>query len=258
MKKFSGKVFAGVFAAAVMASAAFASVSAAGYASNPGWDAPKTDDVTADDLKADIEKAKADKATTLTVNVESDGASLTKSAVEAVKASGLALEVKTEEGTTIAISAEELKKVNSSIDLGMGVDSAKAEVKLDKVTVPANSVMIQPAAKGEFGFSVKVTVKAPEGVTKDNAKLFYVDGDKVTEVKDKDAITVDANGNATITINHASYYVITSGTVKAEADGKENNNKEDNVNTGVTLPIALVALAGGSVAVSAIAAKKRK
>lgn len=246
MKKFSGKVFAGVFAAAVMASAAFASVSAADYATNPSWAAPKVDDVTVDDVNDAIKDAET--KDTVTVEVEGDGASLSKNAVEAVKASGKALEVKTE-SATIKVSADELKNVDSSIDLGMGVDKATDALTVGKVSVPKNSVLIQPAAKGDFGFKVSVEVEVPAGLDAEKAKLYYVDGNNVTEVKD--GLTVE-NGKATITISHASYYIISDGEVKGE------EGKGDNVNTGVTLPIALVALAGGSVAVSAIAAKKRK
>lgn len=253
--KLTSKILAGVFAAAVMASAAV-SVSAIDYSDDPSYGEPTYGDVVTDEDIADaIEKAGS--AENVTIEVVT-GAELTKKAVADLQAANKGLEVVAED-YSIEISAEELKKIDGAVDLTVAVTDLTDDTTLaNKVSIPKDSVMINPALSGEFGFTMKVTIakaNLPAGVTSTNAKLYYVaDDGKITAVED--GITWGADGEATISINHASYYVISAGEVKSTAGG--DDGKGDTPATGVMLPIALVALAGGAVAVSAVAAKKRK
>ena len=251
MKKFTGKIFAGVFTAAIMASAAFVTVGAADYSANPDYGKPAAPavEVKKDDVATAVAAAKdnAD-VKVVEIKVEDDkGAKLSKDVVTEIKGSTKPVAFKNDEYTVTIDPKKVTDKVPENIDLSMGVTPVAEETKLAKdVTVPAGAVMVVPAAKGDFGMTVQVTVPA-NGIDKTKAKLYYVaDDGKVTEVKD--ALKFEGD-NAVITISHASSYVISEEAVKG---------KEGSPDTGVTLPIALVALAGGSVAVSAIAAKKRK
>lgn len=244
MKKFTGKIFAGVFTAAIMASAAFVTVGAADYSADPDYGKPTAPAVEV--AKADVTAA-ITAATGDVVEISTTaGAKVDADVIAEIKGQTKPVAFKND-AYTVTIDPTKITDDAKAIDLSMGVTPVAEETKLaNDVTVPEGAVMVVPAAKGEFGMTVEVTVPA-KGIDKTKAKLYYVaDDGKVTEVKD--ALKFEGD-NAVITISHASSYVISEEAVKG---------KEGSPDTGVTLPIALVALAGGSVAVSAIAAKKRK
>lgn len=244
MKKFSGKVMAGVFAAAVMASAAFVTVSAADYSKDPNYGKPTTEavEVKADAVTAAVKESEGKDEVVITVESNA-GAKLGTEALAAIKDAGKPV-VLANETYTVTIDPKNIKDGAKEIDLSMGIVVTAEETKIsNNVTLPAGAVMVSPLANGDFGMTVEVKVPA-KGLGAD-AKLYYVaDDGKVSEVKD--ALKIEGD-YAVITISHASSYVLSATPVK-----------EGSPSTGVTLPIALVALAGGSVAVSAIVAKKRK
>lgn len=234
MKKFTGKIFAGIFTAAVLATAAFAT----DYVENPDYKAPSIVEVKDEDVKADAK-----------VKVEGDAAKVTAEALSALKDGKVTFELG---NATITVSDVTDAK---DVTIGVNVVTEKADAKLDSgVSVPKDAVVVTPAQQGNFGMKLTVTV---DTALKD-AKLYYVstDGKTVEDVTESTGFKI-ADGKATFTIDHASQYVISTSEIKAVASS-EDPGKPGTPDTGVTLPIALVVLAGGSVAVSAIAAKKRK
>lgn len=244
--KISSKILAGVFAAAVMASAAV-SVSATDYPSNPNYPETATpaEEVTAADITAAVEAAADEDVVTITLE-EDAGAKLDAAAIAAIKASEKPIEFKNAEYSVI-IDPSTITGDVTEIDLSMAIEETDEETEVDGVSVPAGAVVIVPATSGEFGMTVTVTVKTE--LT--DANLYYISDEG--EVENLGEAAID-DGVASITISHASIYVLSADPI----GGGEGDGDDNNAGTGVTLPIALVALAGGSVAVSAIVAKKRK
>ncbi len=242
MKKFTSKVFAGIFAAAVMATAAFAS----DYSEDPGYGIPDTEVVENQTVTDAIATATAT-GDDAKVELEDVGGSLTADAVTALKTAGRDVVI-TNNGVTIEIPKAEVAKLDGAVDLTMGVTKLDADTQLaNKVEVSKDAVMIGLAADDGTKFGATLSVTVPCTIA--NPVLYHVDGKGNVSVV-KDGAKANANGTVTVSISGASYYIIAEDGAVKGADG--------NVNTGVVLPIALVALAGGSVAVSAIAAKKRK
>lgn len=234
MKKFTGKIFAGIFTAAVLATAAFAT----DYTANPDYEAPSIVEVKDDDVKAGE-----------TVKVPGEAAKVTGEALSALKDGKVTFEL---DNATITVSDVTDAK---DVTIGVNVVTEAADTKLDSgVSVPKDAVVVTPAQQGEFGMKLTVTV----ATSLKDAKLYYVstDGKTVKDVTEESNFAI-ADGKATFEITHASQYVISGSEIKAVA-GTDDPSTGDGPDTGVTLPIALVVLAGGSVAVSAIAAKKRK
>ena len=234
MKKFTGKIFAGIFTAAVLATAAFAT----DYVKNPDYTTPEKVET--------VESVEAGK----TVTVDGEAAKVKGSALSALKEDeSVTFQFK---NATIKVSGVDPTKVTEDVTLGVNVVTEAEDTTVDGVAVPKGAVVVTPAQQGEFGMTLTVTV---DTTLTDKAKLYYVstDGKEVKDVTTESKLKIK-DGKATFEITHASQYVLSETEIKAAADGKD----DDTPDTGVTLPIALVVLAGGSVAVSAIAAKKRK
>lgn len=254
--KLTRKILAGVFSAAVMASAAV-SVSAADYSDDPSYGEPTYGEVvTDDDIAEAITVATTMGEDNVTITVK-DGAEFTKKAIADLQASNKGLNIVADD-YAIEISAEEFKKISadSGIDLTVKVTDITDDTKLaNNVSIPKDSVMINPALKGEFGFTMKIKLNGsdvPASIHTSNVAIYHVsDAGEVT--KDAALLGFSSDNYVYIEINHGSYYVLSAGDVKGADDGKS-----DTPATGVMLPIALVALAGGAVTVSAVASKKRK
>lgn len=234
MKKFTGKIFAGIFTAAVLATAAFAT----DYVENPDYNKPSKVET--------VESVEAGK----TVEVGAEAATVKGDALSTLK-EGESVTFQFSNNTTITVS-----KVTDAKDVTLGVNvvTEDADDELDSgVAVPKGAVVVTPAQQGDFGMTLTVSV---ETALKD-AKLYYVstDGSEVKDVTTESEFKIEG-GKATFNITHASQYVISETEIKPVA--KDPGTDPSTPDTGVTLPIALVVLAGGSVAVSAIAAKKRK
>lgn len=267
MKKFSSKVLAGIFTAALLAGGAFAN----DYVEDPNWSKPTTVEIGERDV------ASVSEGGTYNAHLYNDesGVELSEKALQTLKDKKAGITIYFNSGVRVKVTAVDLHDVkNFSFALGVSNVTGGTAVTDDKVEVPADSVLIQPAYNGD-AFEATIVVPTPEGLDKSKAKLYHCDGKGgVEEVKD--ALNTEDYDTVSFKISHASYYVISAGEVKAAADAGQGSETEEpgasgsqasgsgsgeggkGPNTGVTLPIALVALAGGSVAVSAIVAKKRK
>lgn len=269
MKKFSSKVLAGIFTAALLAGGAFAN----DYVENPDWSKPETVEVG----QKDVQNVEEGKNCYVDLYNGETGVELSEKALQTLKEKKAGITIDFNNGVLVEVTAVDLHDVkNFSFALGISNVTGGSAVTDDKVEVPENSVLIQPVYNGDT-FEATVTVRVPEGLDTKKAKLYHCDGKGgVEEVKDALSEGDYYYNSLEFKISHASYYIISDGEVKASADAGQSGETEEpgasgsqasgsgsgeggkGPNTGVTLPIALVALAGGSVAVSAIVAKKRK
>ncbi|MCH5203479.1 MAG: hypothetical protein J1F03_01965 [Oscillospiraceae bacterium] len=263
--KITSKVFAGIFAAAVMATTV-ATVSAADYSKDADYGKPAKGSVaSAGTVEDAVALAKAqDKMTVVLSDTNLSGAGV----LQVLQTLNRAVKINAT-GYTLNISADDVKNAKEIKDLTMGFTNITEATKIaGGVEIPKDSTYVVPATDGAFGVSVKVEATVSKAYDKDKVKFYHIYTQNGKTVVEEISKGVTMNGNkATFTISSASSYVITEGTIegaKAASDSSNSSSKpsggttEPSPNTGVTLPIALVALAGGSVAVSAIVAKKRK
>ena len=104
------------------------------------------------------------------------------------------------EGTALTLEEE----VQQSIKTETGATD------IDGVTLPVNNIVLSSSMHGELGFDYKQEITADQlstaGLNAKNVKLFYISDKNFTEVKD--AVTANADGGITVTINHFSWYVL--------------------------------------------------
>ena len=295
MKKLNKRIATALIAAAMFAFTSVAA-SAADYGSVPSYPAPSvpgssTTDTSTEDKEEDkdvagstedtavevvtdtviadiIAEAKDGKAT---VYADAADVTVTETAIGEIAKSDVVVTIATKE-YEIEIDPSLIEEVKE-IDLTMNITVADKETDVDDVTVPANAIVIAPAQKGEFGMTVKVTIPAAsvEGLDTENLKLYYISDDGKVELVDSN-VAINADGSVSVSISHASQYVITDEELETddaviEEDDDDTIVEDDDVvaeddapaadtnpGTGVMLSTAAV-LACAAVAV---VSKKRK
>ena len=254
MKKFSGKFIASVFTAAVVTSFATVMASAVDYTDDPGYTTPETpaEVVTEENIAAALEQEEP------VVYVTTESVTVKEDAIGAIANSEKPVTF-VSETYSVTVDPAKITEVKA-INLAMDITATEEEDTVDGVAVPAGAIVIAPAQTGDFGMTLEVTIPAASlaNIDTEKAVLYYV-ADDGSVTKMEDALSFDEDGNAIISISHASKYVIS----ETEIEGTDNTTdttpgSNDNPNTGIVLPVALAALAGGTVVASAVAAKKRK
>jgi len=243
----------GIFAAVMVMSAFTVTVSATDYPEPPRYIIEVTDTVQPSDIKDAL------KTSNPTIYISDGNVVISKSALREIAKGGKKIKF-TADGYTITINPNDITDDARSINLKMTVKNAK---KIEGVSAAA--VIIQPAASGDFGFSLTVSVPTSvfksAGIKTSGAKAYYI-GDNGS-IKEK-SFSVNSDGSVSVKFNHASYYAITekSLTSKSGTDngktgktGKTGNGGNDsNPTTGITIALTGLAAAG----ITAVSAKKKK
>ncbi len=245
-------------------------------------------DTAVEDAISEAAKS-GDDEVTLYMTESSGSATVQESAIAEIAKGDVVVtvEIESDDGIDYAITIDpelitDAKAINLAMDISVSSDEGTT---VSGVEVPANSIVIAPAQKGDFGMTLQVTIPADalEDVDLDAVALYYIaDDGSVTKMPD-DALQINSDGSVTVAISHASQYVISDVDLTVEEteipdddddgeiaiDGDEdsrgksdvdvitnvNNELDTNPTTGVT--IAFGALAA-SVAAVALTAKKRK
>ncbi|MCI7767168.1 MAG: hypothetical protein MSJ26_04205 [Oscillospiraceae bacterium] len=127
--------------------------------------------------------------------------------------------------SAIANAEEPVTFVNEDTGIEISIDPASVtsvgSVNLGLDVKPADTgIVIQPFMSGEFGLTMDITIPAkaiPASVDINNAHLFYISDDG--KIEDLGAIEPNEDGSVTVSISHASSYVISSATVEDVSAG---------------------------------------
>ena len=290
MKKLNGRLIVSAILATAMMSMTAISASAVsdyGDGASPTTVTPEDASVLTDEDVSDaITAAQESGATEITVEMEEDssGSVTVQEAAIAEIANGdvaVTVEVTSNSGTDYSVTIDpalvtEAKAIDLAMDITVDADEGTT---VAGVEVPAGSIVIAPAQKGDFGMTLQVNLPAEAvgNIDTDAARLYYISDDGDVEKMPKKALKFKRDGSVTVSISHASEYVISdvdltlnsSSAVDADIDDNSSYGKTDddvtlitgggefdgNPGTGVTL--ALGALAASAAAV-VITAKKRK
>ncbi len=252
MKKINKRIATALIAAAMFAFTSVAA-SAADYGSTPTYPAPSVpDSSTTDDKEEDKDVAGSTEDTAVdvvtdtviadiiadaedgkaTVYADAEDVVITEAAIGEIAKSDVVVTIATEE-YEIEIDPSLIEEVKE-IDLTMTITVADDETEVDDVTVPANAIVIAPAQKGEFGMTVKVTIPAAsvEGLDTDNLKLYYISDEGEVTLIDSN-VKVNADGSVSVSISHASQYVITDEELEVTAEEDDAVIEEDDDDTAV-------------------------
>lgn len=287
MKKFS-KIIAGVIAATTMVSATTVISSAVDYGNTPSYKEP--DKVTEESGATDATPTEIVTDDVITEAIKNDAvvyitsdAVVKEDAIGAIAKSDVPVTFEADD-YSITIDPALIEEVGA-IDLSMDIAVSDSDVEVDGVAVPAGAIVIAPAQKGAFGMTLKVTISAAtvEDLDTDNISLYYIDDDGNVTKLDSD-IEVNADGSVSISISHASKYVVSDVDLTAdeedddeddatidddddvveidddadsEVDAVVTEKDESNPHTGVAL-FGTAALTAVSAAVMTATAKKRK
>lgn len=155
-------------------------------------------------------------ATVAPIYVSDAKAIVTKDTIAAIKAANKPVTFVAPD-CSISIDPAKITAVKADLDLSMTITASAAQKTVSSVTIPGNSIIIAPAAKGEFGAELAITISkgSLNGIDLSKAKIYYIADDGT--VKDLGALVVAANGSVTITISHASQYVLSATPIAAAA-----------------------------------------
>lgn len=142
---------------------------------------------------------------------------VTKDAVLAANGEDVTFEVTLESGTTYSVTISDVTEARD-IDLAMDiVTGSAAEQEYD---VPAGSIVIAPNMHGSFGMTLTITIPA-NGISR-GAKLFYIDDEGNVKEADDAQIVFNDDGTVSISITHASAYVITTEDLLEDEDDDDD------------------------------------
>jgi hypothetical protein len=252
MKKFDKKFVASALLAGIVAASMTVSASAAGYWVPPVY--PPVDDTTTPDDNTGKEEDKGDekdKNESVPESIVSD------SDIEAAIASGEDLEVEVDDNGNAIVKESAIGEIakqdepftfdvvdeNSDTDYTVTIDPAEIDITKDinlamniqildsdedvsDIDVPAGSIVIAPAMKGDFGMTLIITI--PADALKDidvaSAELYYISDDGDVSLV-PNGLALNADGSVSIAISHASEYVISD--VDLTAEGGDDTDDDD-------------------------------
>lgn len=287
MKKLS-KIIVSALVAASVASLAAVSVGAADYGVTPNYTTPSTsedtNDANSEENPADVvtEDVVADAIANGDVINVTDDAVVSEAAIGAIAEADEPVTFVTDT-CTITIDPATITEVGA-IDLTMEI-SVAGSADVNGVDVPKSAIVIAPAQKGEFGMTLVVTIPAAtvSDLDADNLYFYYISDDgEVTDLTD--ALTVNNDGSVSVSISHASEYVITDEEIEVASDDEAEDDTDDvaiddadddadddtdsvvdagtagadDTNPGTGVALSTAALAAISAAAVAVTAKKRK
>lgn len=256
------KKLVSILTAVIVASSLCTTAFAADYATNPNYGVP-TAEVAApgSDVGKSAEKPAAlvtpdflkeiAKADAPVVHIKDDKAVVKADAITALQAAGKTITFQAS-SYSLTIDPASITAIAAELDLSFGIKATTEATKVGDVAVPANAIVIAPASKGDFHLSVTLTIpKAALGtVDTAKAKLFYIADDG--SVKDMGGVKVNADGSVSVTISHASQYVIAESlAVSADDTSKEvTSNPKTGSSTAVVWQIVTVVALFGAFGVS--------
>ena len=212
---------------------------------------------------SDISGARADAAESGSSEVvfgmteTASGVQVQESAIAEIAGGDVAVtvEVTSESGTGYSVTIDpalvtEAKAVNLAMDITTDADEG---TKVSGVEVPAGSIVIAPAQKGEFGMTLQISLPALSAGNIDTsaARLYYISDDGDVEKMPENALSFGIDGSVTISISHASEYVISDVdlTLANSSSVSDDISADSNPGTGITVALGILAVVGAAAAV---------
>jgi len=120
-------------------------------------------------------------------------------------------------GFTFTIIASSISENVGAFDLNIEVIVKYSAAQLETfgggiVDISANSIVFRPNFHGPFGFEITFNITAEQladaGIDIDTVRLYHADA--IGQITDLGPPTVNDDGSVNFTINHASFYVLSS------------------------------------------------
>jgi len=141
---------------------------------------------------------------------ESDPTIISEESLQIIRESGRILEIELPNGLVIRIDPNSITNNTTALNINIDVEITGQETIVNDVQFPANSIVIAPSAHGAFGLSISFDISARQladaGLDASDTRLFYISSEGV--VTEAGMIRQNDDGSVTITINHASLYLL--------------------------------------------------
>jgi hypothetical protein len=145
---------------------------------------------------------------------EGDSTTISARSLQELRSSGKVLEIELPNGLVIRIDSADITENAASLNIYIDVRIAATATVVNTVQFPANSIIISPSAHGEFGltksFDISAEMLAEAGLNGNNVRLFHISTAGV--VTEHERIRRNSDGSITISISHASRYVLAEDT----------------------------------------------
>jgi len=143
---------------------------------------------------------------------------ISEAALHAIKESGTVVQARLPNGMLLTIDGASITNNAVALDLYIEIERARSSMTIDGVEFSKNAYIITPAAHGEFGFTISFDISAQQlryaGITGEQIRLYHISrGDVVTDLG---PVELNWDGSVTITISHASRYILADDTPIAE------------------------------------------
>ncbi|MDR1754103.1 MAG: NPXTG-anchored protein, partial [Eubacterium sp.] len=181
---------------------------------------------------------------------EKDGSVISGESLKAIKNAGKEITFVLDNGFKIKINPDKISDNVKSIDLNMQIAAVgdKPDI-INDILVSANSIIVIPSAKGEFGFEIIVEITAQmleeAGLTDKEIYLYYISDNGV--ISSLGQMSKTANGTIEFPISHASYYLLSGVSpddilsAETRAADETGHTGGGNPNTGVSaIPAGLL------------------
>ena len=231
MKKFNGRLVVSAILASALISMSAVSAGAISYGDDVVPDTPtpvspakpattdttsETDaatevgDVVTDEAVTEALKAGGDEVT-IDVTESANGVTVQESAIAEIAKGDTVVTFNVGSGdTAYTVSIDPASITDAkAINIAMQVIVDTPETEIDGVDIPEGATIIIPVQKGEFGMTLTITLPAAAlgNIDVDNASLYYIsDNGDVTKIDGQ--FTSNNDGTVTVSISHASAYVI--------------------------------------------------
>jgi len=135
---------------------------------------------------------------------------ISEETLQIIRESGRDLEIELPNGLVIRIDSNSIANNATALNLNIDVEITGQDTIVYDVQFPANSIVIAPSAHGEFGLTISFDISARKlaeaGLDANNVQLFYINTEGV--VTEAGIIKLNDDGSVTITISHASLYLL--------------------------------------------------
>ena len=135
---------------------------------------------------------------------------LSRESIQLLRESGKILEIELPNGLVIRIDSSSITSFVTALNINIDVEITGQETIVHDVLFPANSIVIAPSAHGEFGLAISFDISAKQladaGLDASNIRLFHINIEGV--VTEAGIVRLNDDGSVTITISHASLYLL--------------------------------------------------
>jgi hypothetical protein len=113
-------------------------------------------------------------------------------------------------GLVVSVNPASIGDDVTNLNFNVGIQFTNKAERIDNEVIPANSIVIDPMIKGEFGFEMEINIPKDalneSGIKGNNLNVLYIAHDGTVQSHGK--VKLNKDGSVTIVIDRASSYAL--------------------------------------------------